>query len=136
MSQDKTWFYKSFWLEENEIVFIEMIGDFDNDAIIEMNTHVRDKYLAPASHKIHCVMDATGLSSYPNNLKVLHKATEVSVRHPNMGWVILVGFDNPILRFIGGAIGQILNVNFRQVKSLEEARKTLEHITGKSPAKT
>lgn len=128
MSQDKSWFYKSFWLEEGKVAFLEIIGDFDDQGMVEFNTHLRDTYLEVGEAPVHCIIDAAGLSGYPRNLKALRSGTSISVKHPNTGWVLLVGFENAMLGFLATTISQLLGVKFKHVRSLEEARKVLSRI--------
>lgn len=128
MSQDKKWFYKSFWLEEDKVAFLEIIGDFDDKGMIEFNQHMRDEYLEKGQAPVHCIIDAAGLSGYPRNLKALRSGTSISANHPKMGWVLLIGFENAMLGFLATTISQLLGLKFKQVRSLAEARDVLRRI--------
>jgi len=128
MANDPAWFYKSFWISEGKVAFLEIIGDFDEDGMMTFNTHMRDEYLENGEAPVHCIIDANGLSSYPQNIRVLRKGTKISVDHPNTGWIILVGFEGPLLRFFSSTIAQILGIEFKQVPTLDDAIQVLKRV--------
>ncbi len=128
MSTDAKWFYKSYWLQDDTVVYIEFIGDFDDEGIIAVNTHLRDKYLIPGKAPVHAIIDASGMTGYPRSLKVLQQSTSISVKHPNIGWVVLIGFDNPLVKFFSTGVAQLLGVKFKQVESLEQAKDVLKRV--------
>ncbi len=121
----KQWFVKSHWLHEDRIAYLEIIGDFDEEGMIEFNTHMRDKYLEQGDAPVHCIIDAKGLTGHPTNIKTLKEGTQASVKHPNIGWVVLVGFDNRIVRFFSSTVSQLLGVKFKLVDNLDDAKDVL-----------
>jgi hypothetical protein len=127
-TESRKWFYKSYWLVDKRVAFLEIIGDFDEAGMIEFNTHLRDEYLEKGERPIHCIIDAAGLTGYPRNIGTLRRGTSISVNHPNIGWVVLVGFDNPLVKFLASAVVQILGIKFKQVESLAEAREILSRV--------
>lgn len=128
MAVDSKWFYKSYWIEDGVVAYIEFIGDFDELGIIEVNEHLRDNYLDKGSAPVHAIIDASGMTGYPRSLKVLQQSTAISVKHPNIGWVILIGFDNPLIKFLSTAVSQVLGVKFKQVETFEQAKEVLKRV--------
>lgn len=128
MEEARKWYYKSHWLDDQKVVFLEIVGDFDEAGMIEFNTHLRDEYLEKGDSPVHVIIDATALTSYPRSLSTLRTGTALSIGHPNIGWVILVGFDNPLVKFLASTVVQILGVKFKQVNSLELAKDVLSRV--------
>lgn len=126
---DGKWSAKSYWLEENKIAYIEYIGDFDDEGVIELNRFVAENYLDKGDPPVHNIIDASQLGSFPKNLSALREGSSYSVKHPNAGWMILVGFgSNPLLKFLSSAVSQVLGVKFKQVDTLEDAKSILRRV--------
>jgi hypothetical protein len=130
----KKWFIKSHWLEENRIAYIEIIGDMDEDGMEQFNSHFVTEYLDHGIAPVHCIIDAKALTGYPQSLRVLRDGTAKSVKHPSTGWIVLIGFDSPVFRFLVTAVTQVLGVRFKQVESLEEAKNVLRKVDQTLPA--
>ena len=128
MAQEKKWFYKSYWMQDRKVAYFEIIGDFDEEGMTAFNEHMRDDYIALGEAPVHCIIDAGGLTGYPRSVAVIGKNTSKVLKHPNLGWIILVGFDNPIVKFMANMVVQILRVQYKQVKTLKEAKELLLRI--------
>ena len=127
--QTQKWFVKSYWLQEKKLAYIELIGDFDEDGVMRFNKFWAENYLDKGNAPVHTIIDAAGLINYPKNLGMLREGTSLSVKHPNTGWVLLVGFTgNPVLKFLSSAVSQVLGVRFKQVESLEDAKNVLSRV--------
>lgn len=120
--------YKAFWYKENRVVYAELIGDFDAQEMIALNQHIRDEYLEKGEAPVHFICDATSLTGYPRNIKVIQEATQISMKHPAMGWAILVGVDNPLVRYLASIIAQVIGLRFKVAGSLQEAESILEKL--------
>ena len=120
--------YKTFWLKEDRIVFAELVGEFAGEEMITFNEHLRDSYLVKGKPPVHIICDISSLVAYPRNVKMIRNGSEISMKHPNVGWVIIVGHDNRMLRFLSSTVFQLLGINFKMASSLEEAEKVLERV--------
>lgn len=120
--------YKTFWHKPDKIVFSEVIGNFTEAELMEVSQQIRDEYLAKGIKPVHVICDARSITEYPRNVMMIRRASEIYLKHPSMGWVIFIGFDNPLVRFLSNAVAQISGVNFRHVGTLEDAEAILEKI--------
>lgn len=126
---DKAWTVKSNWLAENKIAYIEFIGDFDKDGVLQFNSFWTENYIDKGNAPVHSIIDATQLNDYPKSLSTLREGSNISVNNPNMGWIILVGFSkNPVLKFLSSAVNQLFSVKFKQVDTVEDAKDILRRV--------
>lgn len=128
MASQDTGFYKTFWLEEGRVAYVEFIGAFSEDLITEMNMYVRDEFIERGQAPIHLIVDATGLTDFPRNVRVLKNSTQFSVDNAKVGWVILIGFENPLIKFVSSVIAQMFHLRFKQVKTFEDATDLLQRV--------
>ncbi|MEQ8675006.1 MAG: hypothetical protein RLP44_20065 [Aggregatilineales bacterium] len=128
MAQSKSWFYKSFWLTKGKVAFLEIIGEFDEQGLLEFNRYLRDTYLDTGYPPVHCIIDTAGFSGFPRNFRTLKDCTAISATHPNMGYVVLIGYENAMLGFLATSLSQLLGDKFKLVQSLQEARALLKHV--------
>ncbi|QPC82663.1 hypothetical protein G4Y79_23740 [Phototrophicus methaneseepsis] len=135
MAAERTGYFKSSWLQEKRIAYIELIGKFDEQLVIDVNEHMRS-LIDEGMRPVHLVLDATGLTGYPVNVRVLKQSSEASASHPDVGWLILIGFTNPVIKFFSSVLAQLFNLNFKQAESTEEAVSILRRvdITIETPA--
>lgn len=123
------WTVRVQWLEEGVVTLVEYIGNFDNDSIKDLNIFVAENFLAHGQGPVHNIIDAKQLGDFPKNLNVLREGSKHSVEHPNAGWNILVGFNiNPVWKFLSSAVSQVLGVKFKQVDTIDEAKRVLQRI--------
>lgn len=120
--------YKTFWHKPDKVVYAEVIGNFTEAELLEVSQQIRDDYLETGVKPVHVICDARSISEYPRNVLVIRRASEIYLKHPSMGWVIFIGFDNPLVRFLSNAVAQISGVNFKHVGTLREAEILLDKI--------
>lgn len=120
--------YKNFWYEENEIVFTELIGDFSVDEMIAVNKEYAETYFSNSNRIVHLIVDLQGMSNYPKNLGLIRDVSKQTAQQEGLGWIILIGADNPFVKFLGSTVFQLLHVNCKIVGTLEEAENILKRI--------
>jgi hypothetical protein len=128
MSTDQAGLYKSSWLREDRIAYVELIGIYDERLVEEVNTYMCKELLEKGQAPVHIILDASQLTGYPRNIRVLKKASETTASHPDLGWLLLVGFDNPVVKFFSTVLVQMFKLRFKQVGTVEEAVTTIERV--------
>jgi hypothetical protein len=118
--------YRVDWLIPQRVVVIEINGDYTAQDLNESTLQVRDQFLDTGVAPVHLICDVRHITSYPTQIFVIKQASEIYLRHPNMGRLVLVGFDNPLMRFIANAVSQTMRARFQQANSVEEAVQGLK----------
>jgi hypothetical protein len=108
------------WLVEGRVILASVSGDADaemgdrvTNALVEFLDHGK-------SPQVHLVFDASALEKYLVSFVDTAKLTNRYIRHPLLGWFILIS-TNKIINFLGAAVMSTMKVRFRVVGSREEA---------------
>jgi len=120
--------YQTFWYLDHKIAYLELIGDFSIEEMIESSKKVRDDFLDDSVKPTHLICDLRGLRGHPQRVKPILEASKIYLKHPAMGWVIFIGLENPVVSFLVTVITQITRTNFKAVSTLREAQDTLIHV--------
>lgn len=120
--------YKTFWYKENEIVFTEVVGEFTVAEMVSMNQEYVENYFTGDGRKIHLIADLRAMDNYPKNLAQIRDATKMTASQEGMGWIILIGTDNPFVKFMATTVFQLVRVNCKIVATLEDADDLLERV--------
>lgn len=120
--------YKLEWHCNNHIVHFDMIGKIDADEMEEACNRIRDEYLETGTAPIHLIVDGRSVEQYPNDIRLIHRATSLYANHENIGWVVIIGAQNRTSVFFANVVLQSLKRNFRMVGSLEEALAVIERV--------
>jgi hypothetical protein len=120
--------YKLFWHSKPNVLYLEMSGEFDKDAMYKSSHEIRDDFLENSAVLVHILVDTQAVKSYTKDLRVIREATQIYSNHPKLGWMILIGIENPITKFLANATLQIIKKQFKMAKSLEEAMAVLKEV--------
>jgi len=123
------------WLEKDRIVITKLFGDLTLDEI----TLANEKHLemvANGERNIHVILDVSELSKFPTEIRSIKASGDAYLEHPNMGFVMVVGIKNPILRFLSSIVTQLSSADMRQVATIEEAIARINQIDGIHNSKT
>ena len=118
--------YSVDWYIHNRILNVRFIDYIDDNDMAGVNAEVID-HLDGLQNKAHLVVDLRGLKKYPTNVRHIKDFTEY-LRHPNMGFVIALGIDNPLMRFFATVIPQVVGIDFRSAKEMDEALAILRRV--------
>ena len=77
------------------------------------------KFLSEGTAPVHLVVDVTGLTAVPTNLRQ-NTSMGGYLRHPALGWTVLVG-GNVLVNFMVSVIGQVFKFRYSKRETLEEA---------------
>lgn len=72
---------------------------------------------------VHMIIDISKVEKFPTNLASIREMMKKQGDAETVGWVLLVGAHNPVVRFIASIITQLSgeNIHFRLIDSLNEA---------------
>ncbi len=113
------------WLVEGHLLLLNSWGHVNVNELQAMDTIVNDMLTnanVPLVHGIHDHSKALQIPSAKDLMKV--KAGS----HPRVGWLIIIGLDNKLMKFFVSVAGQVLNIRLRFMNSVEEALAFLQDI--------
>ncbi len=72
---------------------------------------------------VHMIIDISRVEKFPTNLAAIREMMKKQGDSETVGWVLIVGADNPVIRFIASIITQLSgeNIHFRLIDSLNDA---------------
>jgi altronate dehydratase len=120
--------YKLEWYQEERIAYFELIGDVTAGELETACTRLRDEYLDTGTPPIHVIVDPRGINSHPNDVRAIHRATQLYAEHKNLGWLLIIGVENRVSIFLANIALQSFKRNFRMVASLEDADAVLQRV--------
>ncbi|MEO0597825.1 MAG: hypothetical protein AAF126_17075 [Chloroflexota bacterium] len=110
------------WYIKNEIVYMNLIGDVTEE---EFNAGVDklNQWTEEVGKTLDIIADNRQLESYSR------LASLVNVETPDEpGWLIIIGLDHPVMRFIVSAASQILRLKLKRVADETEAIAVLKRV--------
>ena len=117
--------YELRWQEENRVFYVKFEGDLSLEELCECSVRILNEYVSIGNPPVHMICDIGEATAFPKNVPVLARETIAYLRHPNMGWITFVGVENPMAKFIVSVLTQMVSVNSKNVKTLDEAMDVL-----------
>jgi len=110
--------YETSWADDKRIIYTKLSGILTSKEAQEMSdTHA--KFLSEGTAPVHLVVDVTGLTAVPTNLRQ-NTSMGGYLRHPSLGWTVLVG-GNVLVNFMVSVIGQVFKFRYSKRETLEDA---------------
>jgi hypothetical protein len=118
--------YKISWHQPNRIVLMQVEGLLTTS---EVKSLIADSgsYVANGTPLVHFLVDTRTLQkieSVPEALKVV----QGNPPHPNMGWMIVVGKMNPLIKFFLDFVGLLTKSRYRRFDTMPESLTFLKEI--------
>lgn len=112
--------YQVSWYVEQRVIYCRAYGVASVEDIHHLN-HETQSYVRAGQPLVHVLCDLKGLTKYPTNIAGMRQSLE-QMDHERMGWVIVCGAGNALVRFIASLITQFIipNVRLRMFDTLEE----------------
>jgi len=120
--------YRLSWYQKNRIVLAVMTGVYTVEEMQARNQELIDQYLERGQAPIHLISDARDMRQFPTSMIKVQQINESWLRHPNLGWTVIVGNGNILLNFLAAAITKAMGVKHRTVATHEEAIETLKKM--------
>lgn len=117
--------YSLTWLIEGRIAYIEGSGNLTDDEVINLDQQMLAYLEQATATKIHFLFDTRDIDGLPG-LKYL-SAMEAP-DHPAMGWQIVIGDMNPMVKFMVTMVAKINRARFQLVDSYVEALELLQKV--------
>lgn len=119
--------YQLSWYQENHIVYAAVSGNFSLAELEAYGQELTTHYLNPATNPIHIISDARAMGAFPTHALSAMRTTEGWLRHPNLGWAILIGQKpNPMLNFLLAVVTKVVKLKYKLAATPEEAFTMLQ----------
>ncbi|MCU0498733.1 MAG: hypothetical protein MUF87_15385, partial [Anaerolineae bacterium] len=114
---------KATWLAQDRVWYARAYGTLTSNDVKEANIEAAGM-IRIGTPPVHFIIDTTGIQNFPINLKD-SSDTSMFLREDNLGFTMYVT-TNMMIRFITQTITQVAKMDFRVVKTLEEALQLLQ----------
>jgi hypothetical protein len=118
------------WLVEGHLLLLNSWGHVNVNELAAMDTRINEMLTnstVPLVHGIHDHSKALQIPSAKDLMKV--KAGH----NPRVGWLIIIGLDNKLMKFFVSVAGQVLNIRLRFMNTLDEALSFLQEVDSTLP---
>jgi len=112
--------YQVSWYVDQRVIYCRAYGTASIEDIHDLN-HDTQTYVRAGQPLVHVLCDLKGLDKFPTNIAGMRQSLE-QMDHERMGWVIVCGAGNTLLRFIASLITQFIipNVRLRMFDTVEQ----------------
>jgi hypothetical protein len=122
--------YQIAWCIEGHIVRVQIEDELSSDEVAVLDHEMMQFLEQSAGPLVHFVFHIVNLKKYPS-LKSL--ASMRAGRHTNMGWNIITGNINPMVKFLAGTASQVYRSRFQPFDTFEEAVAFLYKVDASLP---
>jgi hypothetical protein len=107
------------WEIERRLIYVDFAGDVTVEEVAQASDTVT-QYIWDGQAPVHVVANLIRVERYPREFRKLADAIPHQ-KEPNLGKTVLVGTHDPLLQLIISVIRQVVRIDLRMVKSMEEA---------------
>jgi hypothetical protein len=113
--------YQVSWYVDQRVIYCRAFGTATIEDIHHLNRETQ-LHVRAGQPLVHVICDLKGLDKYPTNIAGMRQSLE-QMDHERMGWVIVCGAGNALLRFIASLITQFIipNVRLRMFDTVQQA---------------
>lgn len=118
---------ETFWYHEKRIIYHRYSGnilvtDVDEASLQSLN------FTLEGAPPVHVLVDLSGVSNFPKSVNVFRAALKPAQDPGRIGWVIIFGSHNMLLRFTASTLAHIAGArsNVRVMDTLDQAIAFLE----------
>jgi len=112
--------YEVSWFVDQRVVYFRSYGTATVEDIHNMNRDTQ-AYVRAGQPLVHVLVDLSALEKFPTNLSGMRQSLQ-QMDHERMGWVVVCGAGNALLRFVASLITQFVipNVRLRMFDTVEQ----------------
>lgn len=116
------------WLVEGRVSYFRYMGDIHIDEVMEASQIGLTLIEQTDAALLHTIQDNHAMTSFPKRVAPLVKSVRDSLSHPRMGWMLSVGLENELTRFVATFVSNITRTRHRIVADLPAAKTFLNQI--------
>src|SRR5690242_8209805 len=119
------------WYLENRVILLSNHGEIKDQDLFDIDEPIIDYMNQCDAPLVHLIVDNRDGFNQPSAKSV----TQVKFpKHPKMGWLIMVGVDNPIQKFVVAVGASFFKTRVRIFKTMDEAANFLNEVDSTLPA--
>jgi len=108
------------WYLKGHVILAEVSGDIEIDDVADLNDQII-ALIDTSQTAVHLIIDVTNLGRTPTHLLKLREASH-ALGNEHVGWIIMVGLQNPFVNFLGSMLTQLGRMSrYRVMTSVDEA---------------
>ena len=124
--------YQFDWYIEKQVVYGEIWGTQTFEELKQSNADIIEYFDSVENRLVHLLICDQNLEQIPHNLLQMQKTLTYG-KHPNLGWVIMIGNRDKSLKdsapeFLMTLLAKLGQVRFKRVPSLEDALAHLQEV--------
>jgi len=123
------------WYVDQRVAFVRFWGEITVHDVVEaldISARLVDEGAQPHVHFLH---DWTEINNFPTNIIQIRQKSNVALEdEEKLGWMVVYGLDNRLLRFISQTVLQVFGIRFRMFETQEEAIAFLNEIDPTLPS--
>lgn len=120
--------YETSWYLAGRVVYVYVHGDFSLEELEALSQEFVTHYVPEGQPPVHTMIDMREVGAYATRLDKVKAASDAAMTHPDMGWMIIVGKPNPLLKFVTSVTSQVSGTRFRMVHTPEDAIASLRKL--------
>ena len=125
--------YSQSWLIEGAVALVIYSGNVTLSDVEQSADELLIRLHNSPRGIIHIMHDLGGVENYPTNVQQINRITRPLLSHKKVGWFVLYGQENPMMRFLITMIAQLARVQSRGFENYESAREFLQNIDADLP---
>lgn len=119
------------WLVQDQIIFTSLIGPLTVDMFPKLDQRMIAMLDASTGKNIHILSDISQMTSMPN---IIQMSKLKYPAHPKVGF-FLTQQRNPIEKFVGSTVGQMLKSKYKFIDNLDQGIHFLCQVDDTLPPK-
>ncbi len=122
--------YAIEWLMPQHVLVVKFGKHLSLDELPDYDAYMISVLDAAGDKKIHLLPDVTALEQFPN---LLQSQQLSHLRHPNIGWVVVIGNTSPLMKTIGILLERLIGMRFQWSTSYDQALVFLRRMDDTLP---
>jgi hypothetical protein len=115
------------WLIPNKVINLHVIGDISLESLATFSQDIIQHIEASDAPLVHLLADERDMGGFPSQIKRVLDAAAF-LRHPRLGWFVIYGTDNKVLKFISYMVAQVTQIRHRRFVTQAEAFAFLQAV--------
>ncbi|MCA9908540.1 MAG: hypothetical protein KC519_07820 [Anaerolineae bacterium] len=108
------------WLVPNTVILIRHSGAMTEEEIVKNSDDTIAMINSSDAKIIHVIIDSTAVTTSPP-LPAAVRVAKAAPKHEREGWIITVGGQNPVVKFVMSVSRSLLKVRTQNYETLMEA---------------
>ncbi|MCC6612803.1 MAG: hypothetical protein IT320_04945 [Anaerolineae bacterium] len=119
--------FTSQWYVPEAVIYSRFSGQVSEEDVIRHGVALNELMRTSSRAAVHVLVDSSDVTK-PLSFVATIKAARATPQDERIGWVVTVGEQDPMLKFISDATRQLLQLRSRNFRTRDEALDFLKSI--------